>query len=85
MGYTQRAAIERLRVAKAIEEVPELGEAMNQGDLSFSGRASWHASSRPRRRTNGSRPRKTSACARSKRWSRATSRATGRPTRPIRD
>jgi predicted GNAT family acetyltransferase len=37
MGYTQRAAIERLRVAKAIEEVPELGEAMNQGDLSFSG------------------------------------------------
>src|SRR3954469_6733628 len=25
MGYTQRAAIERLRVAKAIEEVPELG------------------------------------------------------------
>jgi hypothetical protein len=37
MGYTERAAIERLRVAKAIEEVPELGEAMNQGDLSFSG------------------------------------------------
>jgi hypothetical protein len=36
MGYTARAAIERLRVAKAIEEVPELGEAMNQGDLSFS-------------------------------------------------
>jgi hypothetical protein len=37
MGYTQRAAIERLRVAKAIEEVPALGEALNQGDLSFSG------------------------------------------------
>jgi hypothetical protein len=37
MGYTPRAAIERIRVAKAIEEVPELGNAMNQGDLSFSG------------------------------------------------
>jgi hypothetical protein len=37
MGYTERAAIERLRVAKAIEEVPALGEALNQGDLSFSG------------------------------------------------
>jgi hypothetical protein len=31
MGYTERAAIERLRVAKAIEEVPQLGVAMNQG------------------------------------------------------
>ena len=37
LGYTARSAVERLRVAKAIEEVPELGEAMNQGDLSFSG------------------------------------------------
>ncbi|HUS29240.1 MAG TPA: hypothetical protein VMZ53_12045 [Kofleriaceae bacterium] len=37
MGYTERAAVERLRVAKAIEEVPQLGEAMTQGDLSFSG------------------------------------------------
>jgi hypothetical protein len=37
MGYTERAAIERLRVAKAIEEVPELGAALDQGALSFSG------------------------------------------------
>jgi hypothetical protein len=37
MGYTERAAIERLRVAKAIEEVPQLGEALDQGTLSFSG------------------------------------------------
>jgi hypothetical protein len=37
MGYTERAAIERLRVAKAIEEVPALGEALDQGTLSFSG------------------------------------------------
>jgi hypothetical protein len=37
MGYTERAAIERLRVAKAIEEVPQLGEALEQGALSFSG------------------------------------------------
>jgi hypothetical protein len=37
MGYTQRAAIERLRVAKVIEEVPQLGEALDQGTLSFSG------------------------------------------------
>jgi hypothetical protein len=36
MGYTERAAVERLRVAKAIEDVPALGEALNQGDLSFS-------------------------------------------------
>src|SRR5689334_15286516 len=30
-------SVERLRVAKVVEEVPALGEAMNQGDLSFSG------------------------------------------------
>jgi hypothetical protein len=35
MGYSERAAIERLRVAKAIEEVPQLGEALDQGTLSF--------------------------------------------------
>ena len=37
MGYPPRAALERLRVAKAIEELPIIGEAMSQGDLSFSG------------------------------------------------
>ncbi len=37
MGYTPRAAMERLRVAKAIEELPQIAEAMTQGDLSFSG------------------------------------------------
>ena len=37
MGYSERAAVERLRVAKAIEEVPELGQAIEQGALSFSG------------------------------------------------
>ena len=37
MGYSPRAALERLRVAKAIEELPMIGEAMTQGDLSFSG------------------------------------------------
>ncbi|HUS27727.1 MAG TPA: hypothetical protein VMZ53_04445 [Kofleriaceae bacterium] len=37
MGYTERAAVERLRVAKVIEEVPALGEALIQGGLSFSG------------------------------------------------
>ena len=36
MGYTPRAALERLRVAKAIEELPEIAERMAQGDLSFS-------------------------------------------------
>ena len=36
MGYTPRAAIERLRVAKAIEELPLIADAMEQGDLSFS-------------------------------------------------
>ena len=36
MGYTPRVAIERLRVAKAIEELPQIGEAMQQGELSFS-------------------------------------------------
>lgn len=36
MGYTPRAAIERLRVAKAIEELPVIADAMEQGDLSFS-------------------------------------------------
>jgi hypothetical protein len=37
MGYTARAAIERLRVANAIEELPVIADAMDQGNLSFSG------------------------------------------------
>ena len=37
MGYTPRAAMERLRVAQAIEELPQIAEALTQGDLSFSG------------------------------------------------
>ena len=37
LGYTARAAIERLRVAKVVEEIPALGEKMEQGALSFSG------------------------------------------------
>ena len=36
MGYGPRAALERLRVARVIEELPAIGEAMTQGDLSFS-------------------------------------------------
>ena len=36
MGYTPRVALERLRVATAIEELPAIGEAMSQGELSFS-------------------------------------------------
>ena len=37
MGYTARAAVERLRVANAIEELPVIADAMDQGSLSFSG------------------------------------------------
>ena len=37
MGYSPRAALERLRVAHAIVELPQLATAMEQGDLSFSG------------------------------------------------
>jgi len=37
MGYTARAAIERLRVANAIEDLPVIADAMDQGNLSFSG------------------------------------------------
>jgi len=36
LGYTPRAAVERIRVAKAIIELPAIGEAMSQGELSFS-------------------------------------------------
>jgi 5-methylcytosine-specific restriction endonuclease McrA len=36
LGYTPRAALERLRVAKAIVDLPLIAEAMEQGDLSFS-------------------------------------------------
>jgi hypothetical protein len=43
MGYTARAALERLRVANAIEELPVIAEAMDQGSLSFFGRARAHA------------------------------------------
>jgi hypothetical protein len=37
MGYSPRAALERLRVANAIEELPVIADAMDQGSLSFSG------------------------------------------------
>jgi hypothetical protein len=36
MGYVPRMALERLRVAKAIVELPAIADAMAQGDLSFS-------------------------------------------------
>jgi hypothetical protein len=36
MGYTPRLAIERLRVAKAIEELPVIADKLEQGELSFS-------------------------------------------------
>src|SRR5215213_9488975 len=36
LGYAPRMALERLRVAKAIVELPAIAEAMAQGDLSFS-------------------------------------------------
>jgi hypothetical protein len=37
MGYTARTALERLRVANAIEELPVIADAIDQGSLSFSG------------------------------------------------
>lgn len=37
LGYTARSAVERLRVANAIEELPAVEEALDQGTLSFSG------------------------------------------------
>src|SRR3954462_10022946 len=37
MGYTPRAALERPRVANAIEELPVIADAMDQGNLSLSG------------------------------------------------
>jgi hypothetical protein len=36
MGYSPRMALERLRVAKAIVELPVIAHKMEQGDLSFS-------------------------------------------------
>src|SRR5690349_11739232 len=36
LGYTPRIALERLRVAKAIVELPAIADAMAQGALSFS-------------------------------------------------
>jgi hypothetical protein len=36
MGYSPRAAIERLRVANAIVDLPKIADAMEQGELSFS-------------------------------------------------
>jgi hypothetical protein len=36
MGYTPRMALERLRVANAIVELPAIADAMAQGNLSFS-------------------------------------------------
>ena len=37
LGYTARAAVERLRVANAIEDLPAVEAALEQGTLSFSG------------------------------------------------
>ncbi len=37
LGYTARSAVERLRVANAIEELPAVEAALEQGTLSFSG------------------------------------------------
>ena len=37
LGYTPRAAVERLRVANAIEVLPQVEAALEQGALSFSG------------------------------------------------
>ena len=37
LGYTARAAMDRLRVANAIEELPQVEAALEQGLLSFSG------------------------------------------------
>jgi hypothetical protein len=37
LGYTARAAVDRLRVANAIEELPQVEAALEQGTLSFSG------------------------------------------------
>jgi hypothetical protein len=37
LGYTARAAMDRLRVANAIEELPQVEAALEQGTLSFSG------------------------------------------------
>jgi hypothetical protein len=36
MGYTPRAALERIRVAKAIVHLPQIAEALSAGELSFS-------------------------------------------------
>jgi hypothetical protein len=36
LGYAPRAAQERLRVARALGDLPELGEALAEGELSFS-------------------------------------------------
>jgi hypothetical protein len=36
MGYSPRMALERVRVAKAIVELPVIAQKMEQGDLSFS-------------------------------------------------
>jgi hypothetical protein len=37
MGYSARAALERLRVANALPQLPQIAAAIEQGDLSFSG------------------------------------------------
>jgi hypothetical protein len=37
MGYSPRAALERLRVANALPQLPQIAAAIEQGNLSFSG------------------------------------------------
>jgi hypothetical protein len=37
LGYAPRAALERLRVANAIVDLPQIAEALTTGELSFSG------------------------------------------------
>jgi hypothetical protein len=63
-GYAPRLTHDKLRVAEALEELPELGKALREGQASWSWCASFRASRRTRPSKLGSKSRAAAPCAR---------------------
>ena len=62
----------RLRVARALRELPALADAFARGALAFSAVRELTVSRRRRPKPGGATPRPARTCARSRTWWRAT-------------
>ncbi len=84
MGYAPHTASERLRVARALGELPLIAEALEQGALMHSAVRELSRVAIPETEDAWLEARAVRACARSKPWSPVTSRAISQPMRPSR-